>query len=83
MKAKPSSKADKPVLVIPADAVFRLDSLTQLLGLPPTALKRAAREGHLRVSRRCGWYWTTGRWVHEWLERGERKRRLRPAAESA
>jgi hypothetical protein len=60
-----------PVRVIPPDAVFRLAELRVILGVPATMLKREARSGRLRVSRRGTFYWTTGRWVHAWLEAGE------------
>jgi hypothetical protein len=57
--------------------VFRLSELQCVLGLLPSTLKREARRRRLRVSKRAGMLWTTGRWVHEWLESGEVKR---PAA---
>lgn len=60
-----------PIRVIPPDAVFRLEELRALMGLPLTCLRREARLGRLRVSRRSGRYWTTGQWVREWIEAGE------------
>jgi hypothetical protein len=63
------------VRVIPADAIFRLDELRAILGLPMTCLRREARLGRLRVSRRSGRYWTTGAWLREWLDGGEVKPR--------
>jgi hypothetical protein len=58
------------VRVIHPDAVFRLDELRPVLGLSKTCAKREARLGRLKVSRRAGCLWTTGRWIHEWLEGG-------------
>ena len=63
--------AISPKLIVPGIAVL-------VLGLPRTTRKREARLGQLRVSRRAGWLWTTGRWAKEWLEAGERKRKARP-----
>jgi hypothetical protein len=60
-----------PVRVIPPDALLRLDELRALLQLPMTCLRREARLGRLRVSRRSGRYWTTGAWIREWIEAGE------------
>jgi hypothetical protein len=65
------------VRLIDPHAVFRLAELQQLLGLPVSTLKREARQGRLRVSRRAGMLWTTGAWVHQWIAGGEVKR---PAA---
>jgi hypothetical protein len=58
---------------------MRLDELRAVLALPLTCLRREARLGRLRVSRRSGRYWTTGRWVQEWIEAGEVKPKMRPA----
>jgi hypothetical protein len=68
--------------VIPDDAVFQLGELQAVLCLPRHTLKREARLGRLRVSKRAGRLWTTGAWVREWLEGGEVRRR-RPAAEAS
>jgi hypothetical protein len=59
------------IRIIPPDALMRLDELRAVLGLPMTCLRREARLGRLRVSRRSGKYWTTGRWIAEWIEAGE------------
>jgi hypothetical protein len=59
---------------------MRLDELRAVLALPLTCLRREARLGRLRVSRRSGRYWTTGAWVREWIEAGEVKPKARPAA---
>jgi hypothetical protein len=62
------------VRVIDDRAVFQLGELQAVLGLPKCTLKREARLGRLRVSRRAGRLWTLGAWVRQWLERGEVKR---------
>ncbi len=73
-----------PLRVIPDDAVLRLGEAQALLGLPAGTLPREARLGRLRVAKRAGLCWTTGRWVREWLEGGEVHRRpAEPAGESA
>jgi hypothetical protein len=69
-RVKEQPTAVPPIRVIPADAIFRLAELRAVLGLPMTTLRREAREGRLRVTRRAGWYWTTGAWVRQWLESG-------------
>jgi hypothetical protein len=66
------------VRVIDPNAVMRLDELRAVLGLPLTCLRREARLGRLRVSRRSRRYWTTGRWIQQWIEDGEVKPRARP-----
>ncbi len=82
--ATPFPAAPAPGRMIDPHAVYRLDELRTLLGLPMTCLRREVRLGRLRVSRRSGRYWTTGAWVHEWLAGGEvRPRRARAAAADA
>jgi hypothetical protein len=71
--------ADVPVVrTIPPDAVMRLGELAAILALPMNCVRREARLGRLRVSRRGGWYFTTGRWVMAWIEAGEVKTRRKP-----
>ncbi len=70
--------AQPSVRVIPPEALMRLDELRVVLGLPMTCLRREARLGRLRVSRRSGRYWTTGRWIAEWIEAGEVRPKERP-----
>ena len=60
---------------IPDDAVFTLTELQAVLGLPRHTLRREARLGRLRTSRRAGRLWSTGEWVRQWLQAGEVKRR--------
>ncbi len=59
-----------PVRVIDPNAVFRLDELRAVLGLPRTTLKREVRAGRLRVTRRAGCYWVLGSWLLEYFESG-------------
>jgi hypothetical protein len=69
-----------PIRVIPPDALFRLDELRALLGLPVSCLKREIRLRRLRVSKRSGRYWCTGEWVREWIETGEVRQQARADA---
>jgi len=69
------------VPVIDPNAIFSLETARQTLGLPENTLRREARLRRLRVSKRSGRIWITGRWLLEWLESGEvrtRPRRVRP-----
>jgi hypothetical protein len=72
-RVKPPAVSAQPpaVRTVPDDAVLRLDELRLILGLPRTSIRREVRQGRLRISKRCGWYWTTGKWVKEWLASGE------------
>jgi hypothetical protein len=63
-----------PLRTIPKSALLRLEELRELLDVKPSTLKREVREGRLRVSRRAGCYWTTGLWVREWIEGGEKSK---------
>jgi hypothetical protein len=71
---EPTPSTITQVRVIPPDAVFTLDELRSVLGLPRHTLRREARLGRLRVSRRAGKLWTTGAWVREWIETGRVRR---------
>jgi hypothetical protein len=67
--------------VIDPNAVASVDGWTAFLGLSPTCLRREARLGRLRVSRRGGKYFVRGQWLIDWLERGAAtKRRANTAA---
>jgi hypothetical protein len=55
-------------------AVYLLGQARHLFSLPANCLPREARLGRLRVSKRGGRYYTTGRWLWEWLEAGEVRR---------
>jgi hypothetical protein len=78
MRLPATPTALPPVRVIDPNSVFKLDELRAFLSLPLTCLKREARLGRLRVSRRSGRYFTTGRWVREWIEAGEIQPKTRP-----
>lgn len=64
------SPSPATIRVIPDDAVLRLDELRQILNVGRTSLLREKRRGRLKVSKRLGHYWTTGRWVRAWIEGG-------------
>jgi hypothetical protein len=66
----PPPPAVAPV-VIPDDAIFRLDDLRAALGLARDTLRRAVRQGRLRVARINGRYFVRGAWIHEWLTGAE------------
>jgi hypothetical protein len=59
-----------PIRVIDPYAVFRLDELRVVLGLPRTTLRREVRQGRLRVVKRAGCYWCLGRWLIQYFEDG-------------
>jgi hypothetical protein len=68
--------------VVDPNAVDDLDGWTAFLRLSANCLRREARLGRLRVSRRGGKYFVRGRWIADWLDAGTRtKRRVRPSAE--
>jgi hypothetical protein len=56
--------------IIHPDALHTLGEWQLLLGLPKNTLKREARLGRLRTSRRSGKLWSLGSWVREWIEGG-------------
>jgi hypothetical protein len=66
-----------PPPVIDPRAVFTRLQATALLGLKPSTLATEIRKGRLRVSRRAGRYFILGRWLLEWIERGETSSRRR------
>jgi hypothetical protein len=74
MPVKAATAAPPAVRTIPADGVWLLNELGEFMRLPRTCLKREARLGRLRVSKRSGRYFVLGQWVREWLEAGEVKR---------
>jgi hypothetical protein len=63
------------VPVIHPDAVFDLHTLRETLDLKPGCLPRECRLGRLRYCKRGGKVLFVGRWVLQWLEAGEVKRR--------
>src|SRR5437764_753530 len=57
--------------VLNPHAVGTLAEWQAILGLPQHTLRREARLGRLRTSRRAGKLWATGAWLREWIESGE------------
>lgn len=74
--ADSSCPAQPPALLQPTAVYTRLQA-TALLGLAPSTLATEIRKGRLRVSRRAGRYFILGRWLLEWIERGELSSRRR------
>jgi hypothetical protein len=68
------------VRIVHPDAVHTLGEWQVLLGLPRNTLKREARLGRLRVSKRAGRLWSLGVWVVDWIVAGEVKRRVADAS---
>jgi hypothetical protein len=66
------------VHVIAEHGVYGVDDAIRVLRLRKSTVRREVREGRLRVSKRAGRYYILGRWLIEWIEGGELKRR--PAA---
>jgi len=62
-------------------AVYGVDDARRILRLKQSTIRREVREQRLRVSKRAGRYFILGRWLIEWIEAGELKRR-RPAPTS-
>jgi hypothetical protein len=69
-----------PLAVIDPNGVWLIDDATALLRLSPTCLRRAARTGALRVSRRGGRYYVLGEWLLDWLRAGCATKRIRRPA---
>jgi hypothetical protein len=72
-----------PARVIDPNGVYFVEEARQLLHLRGTSIRREVRQGRLRVSKRCGRYYLLGRWLLEWIERGELVRKENPAANAA
>jgi hypothetical protein len=70
------------VRIIPDDAIHPLTEWSVLLGVKRFCLRREARLGRLRTSKRGGRLWSTGKWVRQWLEDGEVKRPAKGAPEN-
>lgn len=64
--------------VISPMAVYSVEQARQALGLRKTCLRREARLGRLRTSRRAGKHLILGAWLLEWVEKGEVKRKPKP-----
>ena len=61
--------------VIHADGVYTVEDLRRVFGLKASSVRREVRLGRLRMSKRCGRHYCLGKWVLQWLESGELKRR--------
>jgi hypothetical protein len=66
-----------PPAVLDPRAVYTRLQATAALGLKPSTLATEIRRGRLRVSRRAGRYFILGKWLLEWIERGETSSRRR------
>jgi hypothetical protein len=67
--------------VIDPNAVYFLDTAQAILRLRDSTIRREVREGRLRIAKRAGRYYLLGKWLIEWIESGELRRR-RPASEA-
>jgi len=67
--------------VIEPNSVAGLQVWSAILGLPKSCLARETRLGRLRFCKRAGRRWILGRWLLEWLEDGEVRKRV--AAQAA
>ena len=75
--AKPAAAppAHSEVPIIAPTAVYAVDDARRILRLKQSTIRREVRESRLRVSKRAGRYFILGRWLIEWIEGGELKRR--------
>jgi hypothetical protein len=60
--------------VIEANGVYFLDTAQAILRLRDSTIRREVRERRLRIAKRAGRYYILGRWLIEWIERGEIRR---------
>ena len=72
--------APGPLCTLSPTDVFDLASATAALGLDPSSLSREVRQGRLKVSKRCGRYFVTGKQLLDWLQAGERTAPQKPHA---
>ena len=68
--------------ILDPHAVGTLLEWGQFMGLPRHCLRREARLGRLRTSRRAGKLWATGAWMIEWLDAEKVCRERGPRAAS-
>lgn len=59
-------------VVFRSDAIYTLEAAKKALGVTGSRLLNEIRKGRLRVAKRCGMILTTGRWLQEWFEDGEK-----------
>jgi hypothetical protein len=67
------------VHVIDPNGVYFGDDAQRICRLKRSTIRREVREGRLRVSKRAGRYFILGRWLLEWIEQGELRRRTAAA----
>jgi hypothetical protein len=77
-RKQPVVTSDPPAILTPVvlhpRMVLSLDQARQTLGLAKNCLPREVRKGRLRVAKRAGKYFTTGKWLMEWLTTAEVRR---------
>jgi len=64
--------------VIEPNAVYTRHQVRKLFNLGINRIADEVRAGRLRVSVVAGRYWILGRWLLQWIARGERKRSCQP-----
>jgi hypothetical protein len=77
LEARPPSAVEAvppPPRTIDDNALHPVSEWTRILNLPANCLKREARLGRLRVSKRAGKLWCLGAWIKEWVASGEVRR---------
>src|SRR5262245_56152451 len=65
---------DLPHVIHPA-AVYFVENLRHIFKLSGSSVRREVRLGRLRIAKRCGRYFCLGKWVLQWIEEGELRRR--------
>jgi hypothetical protein len=76
-RSTPRRRADPPpaVHVVAPTGIYTVDEARQIFRLRQSTIRREVREGRLRISKRAGRYYLLGRWLIEWLEAGEVRRK--------
>jgi Helix-turn-helix domain len=64
-----------PPHVIHETAAYSVAQAQAALNLTASTVRRELREGRLRVSKRAGRYFILGKWLIQWIEGGEIRRR--------
>jgi hypothetical protein len=74
-RKQPVVTSDSPAVLTPVvlhpRLVLSLEQARQALGLAKNCLPREVRKRRLRVAKRAGRYFTTGKWLMGWLTTGE------------